>query len=75
MCDNEPTYFNAVMRTARKQHTCVECHMPIRSGSKYEYVRGIWEGEWATFATCLDCQKLREDVQLLSEDGCVRSAV
>ena len=62
MCDNEPTYFTTVQRTARKQHKCVECHMPIIPSSKYEYIRGIWEGEWATFKTCKPCQELRAEV-------------
>ena len=60
-CDGErPEAFNQNTRKARKLHRCGECRGPIRSGDSYEYVSGIWEGDFCTFKTCLQCVELRK---------------
>lgn len=45
---------------ANKPHRCCECGYWIQPGQRYEYVRGCWEGVWATFRTCLGCHMVRQ---------------
>lgn len=45
--------------TAKKDHKCCECRQPIATGSKYEYVFGVWYGDPDTHKTCLDCLSVR----------------
>lgn len=44
---------------ARKKHTCCECKHPIFPGEEYQKVKGLWDGEFATFKTCSCCAKKR----------------
>jgi len=48
-------------RTARKAHCCCECRQEIKLGQRYQYVRGLWDGYWMTFKTCLPCRQIRAD--------------
>jgi len=52
-------FFREVLRTARKEHRCCECHRTILPGEKYEYVSGMWEGKFDTYKTCIDCLSIR----------------
>ena len=45
--------------TARKEHLCGECRLPIEPGETYERVEGVWEGDWQTFKTCATCVEVR----------------
>lgn len=45
---------------ATKNHRCLECGETIPKGSKYERVKGVWDGSWSTFKTCLSCVEIRE---------------
>lgn len=56
-----PQAFNQERRTARKQHSCCECHQPINVGTEYEHCSGIWDGTPDSFKTCLSCVEIRED--------------
>ena len=47
---------------ARKEHRCVECGETISPGSQYERVTGLWDGEFATFKTCLTCRNVRNSL-------------
>ena len=47
---------------ARKPHKCCECERTIQPGERYEYVRGLWDGEFETYKTCLGCFRLRDDI-------------
>ncbi|MBQ7607926.1 MAG: hypothetical protein IJU76_08150 [Desulfovibrionaceae bacterium] len=60
-CDDAVSYdfCKAEMHTARKEHHCYECGRIIKKGEKYEYARGVWEGDFSTNKTCLDCLSLR----------------
>ena len=59
--DGETYEFNSSsIHTARKEHTCGECGRTIQVGEKYEVCRGLYEGEWSTDKTCIDCLSLRE---------------
>ena len=42
-------------RTARKEHQCSECKRTIPVGEKYEYYKGLFEGDIFTEKTCADC--------------------
>lgn len=46
---------------ARKQHICFECGRTIQKGEKYELARGLWDGNFLTFKTCLDCLSVRQE--------------
>jgi hypothetical protein len=44
-CDcDAPDAFRQVMRTARIEHRCCECHATIQPGDPYEYSSGVWDG-------------------------------
>lgn len=47
--------------TARETHTCCECREEIMPGERYEYVSGLWDGEWVDYRTCLPCAAIRDD--------------
>ena len=61
-CDDGPTLYSAREIVARKPHTCCECGATIPAGDTYERVKGLWDGAWATYATCERCADLRESV-------------
>lgn len=50
---------SSTIRRARKQHNCYECGDTIQSGTKYEYVSGIWDHEPMSHKTCLSCVEIR----------------
>jgi RNase P subunit RPR2 len=56
--DQQPRFYNCVIRTARKPHICDECGGPILPGDKYEFVSGRWEYVY-TFKTCERCRDIR----------------
>jgi hypothetical protein len=41
---------------------CHECGRPIKKGEQYEYVRGLFDGEWDILRTCLGCSRLRQEI-------------
>ena len=45
--------------TARKRHVCCECGEHIEPGERYEYVAGMWEGDFCVYKTCFACLKIR----------------
>lgn len=56
-----PEFITTRVVRARKAHVCIECDETIQPGEPYEVVRGVWEGEWSRFKTCLVCVRIRED--------------
>jgi len=69
-----PHIFEEKKRTSRKEHKCCECYMKIEKGQKYFDVRGLWEGSWSNYKTCLYCEALRVwavgiDQTMYPEDG------
>lgn len=50
-----PTMHSARIRTARKAHKCGECSRQIEPGEKYQYVSGVWDGDFDTKKTCRHC--------------------
>lgn len=58
--DGAPSVHDVTTPIARKHHTCVECGDPIARGTKYEHVKGLWDGRWDTYRTCLSCVEIRD---------------
>lgn len=58
--DAPATTSNVVVVKAVKDHRCTECRETIPKGSKYERVKGLWDGSWSTFKTCLSCVEIRD---------------
>ena len=54
-----PSVCNVETRKAAKNHTCSECGEAIPRGERYEHVKGLWDGSWSTFRTCLSCVEIR----------------
>jgi len=57
---DNPDFCSTKIRSARKEHKCVECSQLIKVGEKYEDIRGKWESGIERYITCLDCVSLRE---------------
>jgi hypothetical protein len=58
--DGGPSFHNENIQTARKKHRCYECLKDILPGEKYEYVSGVWDGDFMVYKTCLDCKSIRD---------------
>ena len=55
----EPTLFRELTVTARKQHKCCECCEAINKGERYQKSKGLWDGHFMEFKTCLPCARTR----------------
>lgn len=55
-----PSFIGERVVVAKKAHKCVECRREIFFGEKYEYIAGVWDGEFATFQTCIDCLSVKK---------------
>lgn len=56
-----PSIYDCKILKSRSVRACSECGEPIKRGDRYEYVRGLWGGVWATYYTCLECVEVRGD--------------
>lgn len=54
-----PAFCCTEHRTARKRHQCNECRGHIEPGDVYEYVAGLWDGDFNSFKTCIHCETAR----------------
>jgi hypothetical protein len=66
VCDFDSGYDSPSVCTekivvARRDHVCCECGETIKKGEKYERVKGLWDGDWDTYCTCIICSKIRDD--------------
>lgn len=61
MCEMPAAYVLDVV-TARKDHLCIECKGWIKRGEKYNKHHGVWDGSGFTYKVCLECEKLRADI-------------
>jgi len=55
-----PAVYQSRMVLARKPHGCCECNRTIEPGERYEVVRGLWDGQWSGYTTCLGCVRIRQ---------------
>lgn len=58
-----PQVYSMTMPTAIKQHACCECHGQIQPGETYYRHKGVWDGKGDTFKECVDCFKLRTEIE------------
>ncbi len=58
-----PSVFSENTRKARRGHKCCECRRVIKTGEEYRLFKGCWEGKWAEYKMCLDCDELRHELQ------------
>lgn len=58
---DSPRLLETKTRKARKTHICCECGQAIKSGQKYEHIRGLWE-KFEEYHTCLGCSRLRDAI-------------
>ena len=58
--DGGPSMYTEKIVKAKQDHRCYECLKDIKSGERYEHVRGMWDGSFSTYKTCLDCVSLRK---------------
>jgi hypothetical protein len=54
-----PEFVHFETPKARRHHRCCECQGQILPGRKYERMVGKWDGEFASFKTCLPCVEIR----------------
>jgi hypothetical protein len=59
---DSPELFSKQNRIARKVHHCCECNEEIAPGKKYEYAKGLWDGDFQCFCTCLPCSNIRKSL-------------
>jgi len=59
--DGGPEFIRETLPKARKIHLCSECHSKIQPGSIYERAEGVWDGDFRTYKTCLDCKSVRDE--------------
>ena len=59
--EEEPDVFEQKIVKAKTVHWCYECRDVIEKGTEYEYVKGLWEGTFSVYKTCLDCVSLRAE--------------
>ena len=52
-----------IIRKARQEHKCCECHRTIKVGEKYHLYKGCWDGRWDEFKNCMECDSIREDLR------------
>ena len=58
-----PTCCKTSMPTARIRHRCCECRGVIWPNELYHLDSGVWDGEGASFKTCLQCDEIRNEEQ------------
>jgi hypothetical protein len=63
MCGCErPTLYSEKWVIARKPHQCCECFKTIAKGDDYQKIKGLWDGEFQEYETCLQCAELRIEI-------------
>lgn len=55
-----PAFASEATIRARKPHKCCECGQVIAPGDTYERVKGCWNGDFQTYATCAGCVDVRK---------------
>lgn len=66
MCDYDgPSVFTETVVRGRKEHRCVECKRVMPKGEEHEMCKGVWDGEWSTYRTCLPCRDLRNRISAI----------
>lgn len=59
--DGDDASFSVVdVLLSRKEHTCCECGLTIPVKSKYQRAKGLWDGLFGEYKTCIPCAEVRE---------------
>lgn len=58
--DDEWDVFNSCERRAAKDHRCGECGRTIVKGERYAWAKGLFDGHWSTYRTCLQCEAAKQ---------------
>jgi hypothetical protein len=58
--DYVTSFFNEVMRRARKPYKCCECSQPIVVGEQHQYATGKTDGDFWDYRTCRECVEIRK---------------
>jgi hypothetical protein len=61
MCE-APDIFESRIVVGRKLYHCCECLKLIERGERHQHTKGLWDGEWSAFRTCLDCSEILADI-------------
>lgn len=58
--DGESAEFHSTaIVLAAKDYRCCECSEAIAKHARHEVVRGMWDGSWSRYRTCLSCVEIR----------------
>jgi hypothetical protein len=57
--DSITVLFDGII-AGRKEYACTECRMPIAKGTRHELIKGMWEGDFCSYRTCLRCVEIRD---------------
>lgn len=63
-----PTVYRAKLVKIRKPHKCCECGDKIQIGQHAEKVDALWESQFSTIYTCVDCVGVRDRVKAVFDD-------
>jgi hypothetical protein len=58
-CDS-PSVYHASLVKVRKPHKCCECGGNIQPPQQAEKIDALWDGEFSTIYTCVDCVAVRD---------------
>lgn len=68
--DGEPVaYYRETPRTARKQHECCACEIPILPGHRYWVIASCWDGRVHSWKRCARCQLIHEQLRPLCREN------
>lgn len=56
-----PAFYTETYPHARYDWRCSECKRKILTGTKYQYVRMLFEGDWESYRTCNFCRAIIRD--------------
>ena len=45
--------------TARREHACAECTVPIEPGHRYMFLNTFDRGKWSRYVLCQKCERIR----------------
>ena len=63
MSEFAPVAYTSETRVSRRPHKCCECGGVIFYKEMYHYFSGCWDGSWATYKTCTDCEEFRDSLR------------
>lgn len=66
--DGEPVaYYRETLRTARKQHECCACEIPIQPGNRYWVIAACYDNTVRGWKRCERCQFIHQQLRPLCQ--------